>query len=158
MHDSTKNGLYVACKYSRESIIKVKQLCKMLKIECIDSTDLHTTICYSRKPPSENIDYSSWKPTGTPVAKMSRLEVFDGRDGSNILVVLLDSPFLEQQHHSYMQKYALSYDHPQYHPHITLHYDYHSTLPPKFPENLDLQLAISLLYTEPLQSNWNSTK
>lgn len=158
MTDSITKGLYVGCKYDRDSIIKIKQLSKMLNVEPPDSEDLHTTICYSTRPPSKAVEYSNWPPQEYARARMIGLEVFNGRDGSNILVVMLDSKFLREQHHYFMTEYDLSYDFDQYRPHITLSYSYHSPTPPNFPTGVDLQLVINSVYTEPLKTEWNVSK
>lgn len=157
MNDSTSNGLYVACKYDLSSSIAIKHICMKLGTTPVDLARLHTTICYSRKPPSKSIEYASWNLYNKQVVTAKGLHVFKGQDGKNILVLLLESDFLQQQHRQFMQDYDLSYDFPEYLPHISLSYDYHSETAPELPLDVDLNLTVKLMYTEPLQLSWNKT-
>lgn len=147
-------GLYVACKFDRQSIVNIKALCKLLDIEQLDSDSIHSTICYSRKPCNKPFDDAVLCKSDCGTADIVGLEIFSSRDGGNVLVALLDSQFLRDQHNRLMKDYELSYDFEQYRPHVTLTYDYPSDVIPELPSGVDTRLRIATLYAEDLNEEW----
>ena len=48
------------------------------------------------------------------------LNIFEGKDGKNILVLLLKSEDAKKRHLELMEEHKTTYDYPEYKPHITL--------------------------------------
>lgn len=83
---------------------------------------LHTTVIYSRKhcpDMPQDID-----PLAIYTATFKDWHLFDNGDGTRALVMLLNSPAIEQRHRDLMLGHDATYDYPQYHPHITVNYRY----------------------------------
>lgn len=49
--------------------------------------------------------------------------IFEGKNGKNILVILLDSEDATNRHQKLMKQHDATYYFPEYKPHITLSYD-----------------------------------
>lgn len=78
----------------------------------------HVTVIYSRT-------YAAVEPVRTKLyqAYGAGFELFHTQDGKNCLVLLLDAPAVAKRHEELMQQHSLTYDFPEYRPHITLSYD-----------------------------------
>lgn len=118
----TENGLYVAVKFSQQSVELIEQFRDSLSVpNPLDGSEFHCTVIYSRKPPNAAV-----KVLGAieeQYASVSNLKIFKSHKGANVLVLVLDSDFLINRHKQLMQQYDLSYDFDSYIPHITISYD-----------------------------------
>lgn len=127
-----KNGTYVAAYVSPADAQKLyHQVKKIIPGEDLHTPGkYHTTIVYSRigKPQLEKINFPSI--TGN----IKQWKIFPTQTGSRCLVLLIDSPLLERIHKNLHSLYRLSYDFPDYIPHITVCYDYKGSLPEILPE------------------------
>lgn len=122
-HHDRPHGTYVA--------LRVLEPCnKMLREHCLKNNikvdaslfdnRMHTTVIYSRKhhPEIEII------PERKYVAKFLSYDIFTTTEGKNALVVRLDAPGIVVRHKHLVTTYGATYDFPEYHPHITLSYDF----------------------------------
>lgn len=118
------------------------------------NTEYHTTILYSRK------HLPDYKAAGkvkydTP---LHSFEVFGG--DTNVLVLKLDSPDLQERHNELMKEHKATYDFPEYIPHITLSYDIGdfdiNTLDIEDLDDIDFRVIEE--YQEDLNLDWKNTK
>lgn len=119
----TKNfkPMYVAIRPSKWGIKRLERLVKELKIpNPVD--DFHCTILYSRKPINPNIDLRiDVDNFECPGVKLEKFGTY--------LVLLLDSPQLQERHKELMEETGASYDFPEYQPHITLSENFEGNMP-----------------------------
>lgn len=113
------SGLYVAVKFSKETINDLENLVNELVEHGMSNPvdDFHATVVYSRK----NIDWD----TATDIDETARpigFEKFDTKEDKKCLVLLLTSDYLSRRFNLAMEKGA-TYDFDDYRPHITLSYD-----------------------------------
>ena len=59
----------------------------------------------------------------------------------------MDSPELEKAHKEIRDKYGATHDYPDYHPHVTISYDYPDELPTEVP---DMELEYDYVDIKPL--------
>lgn len=110
---------YAAFRFSEESKDYLMNLIKELNIpNPVSRDELHTTLLSSRKY------LPNYKAKGETygIAKADHLEIFKSND-LNVLVLILDSKFMEDRHNELMNLHNATYDFPEYKPHITLSYD-----------------------------------
>lgn len=134
----TNDLLYKHCK---EAGIPVKQ--------SMFDDRLHTTVIYSRKHcPEVTVDTKR-----RHIAKFAGYDIFTGKKGEHVLVMRLNAPSVSEKHERIMAEHGATYDFPQFHPHITLSYNYSDNsvmgIPP-FKHDIILGLA----YVEDLDLNW----
>lgn len=126
-----EKGLYVAVKYNQSAIADLMDLIKKYNIpSTLKPEDFHTTLIYSRKY-AEIDGLDDDLGDKEIVAYPENLEVFETFDKKRALVIKLDCPYLEDRHKYLMSKYELTYDYPEYIPHITLSYDIGEMILPK---------------------------
>jgi 2'-5' RNA ligase len=149
------DGTYVAATMDKDSLNKIKTLQKELNIPNeISRSKMHTTIIYSKKyNPNVKADQSNYPME----AKAKELTVFKQRNDKNALVLKLECQGLEDRHNYLMTEYNLTYDFPQYHPHITLSYDCGDFNPSNYKGELPSVTFVSE-YVEDLIMNWKEGK
>ena len=137
-----ERGVYVAVKYNQSACDDLLEFIKEYKIpSSLKAEDFHTTLIYSRKW-DDITDLNDDMEDSEIVAYPKELHVFETFDKKRALVILLECPYLEERHKYLMKKYDLTYDYPEYLPHITVSYDIGDMEIPKdvkFPKFFRLQ-------------------
>ena len=137
-----ERGVYVAVKYNQSTCDDLLEFIKEYKIpSSLKAEDFHTTLIYSKKW-DDITDLNDDMEDSEIVAYPKELHVFETFDKKRALVILLDCPYLEERHKYLMKKYDLTYDYPEYLPHITVSYDIGDMEIPKdvkFPKFFRLQ-------------------
>lgn len=114
-----KNGLYIECKFDKISTDMLFKAYKDVGIgNLVDASDAHCTICYSKALPEGEFNLKELKGVVIP----DKLTIFPKGESGYPLVLKLKSNVLHDQHKFYNKKYKLSYDYPEYIPHITISY------------------------------------
>jgi hypothetical protein len=139
-------GTYVGLTVLPES---KKLLSAFVKLHQIGKppSQLHATVIYSRKKHDIKVD-----PDAVYEATFKDYTIFQNDDGSKTLVALLHCPLLVARHLQLMAKYSATYDHPVYHPHVSLCYNFTGdeiNLPP-----MTFPILLSQEYTEPLDLDY----
>lgn len=121
----------------------------------VNPNQLHVTVVYSREvcESIRNIEVN------LPLeASGKRFDIFTTNSGANCLVLVLDSPAIENIHYISRDDHGATHDHPEYHPHITFSYDYPPDIPP--PSNEIAAMFDNLIFdsyvVEPLQFEWKA--
>lgn len=126
-----EKGLYIAVKYNQSANDDLMDFIKKYNIPSVlKPEDFHTTLIYSRKYAEIN-ELDDNLGDNEIVAYPKGLEVFETFDKKRALVIKLDCNYLEDRHKYLMGKYELTYDYPEYIPHITLSYDIGEMILPK---------------------------
>lgn len=155
--DETTEGTYAGFRLDTDSEKALMQAIKSMNIpNPVSQEELHITLLYSRKflP-----DYEPAADTNIEVRPL-KFNVFNGRDGSKILVILLDCAECLKRHFKLMRDHTATYDFPEYIPHITLSYDIGDyTLE---DANMDFaklpnSLLINSEYMEKLEMDWKNS-
>lgn len=139
-------GTYVGLNVLPESEELLLAYAKDAGIEKCPSK-LHTTVIYSRKKHDIEVD-----PGTVYEAEFKDFTIFENSDGTKTLVALLNCPLLVARHLQLMAKHSATYDHPVYHPHVSLCYNFTGdelTLPP-----ITFLVLLSEEYTEPLNLDY----
>jgi hypothetical protein len=149
---SPNQGTYVGLRLLDPGSRLLYEHCKAVDIPVKQSTfdrRLHTTLIYSRKHcPDLSVD-----PKAVYDAEFAGYSIFTGQNGENVLVVLLNSPQIVARHIKLMADHNAKYDHPVFHPHITLSYNYHSPTVAGIPA-FNFPLHLGEEYTEDLDLSW----
>lgn len=111
---------------------------------------LHTTLIYSRVAAKIKPDPEITKHHASFVA----YDIFTGRNNENVLVLRLNAPSVVARHLALMSKHKLTYDFPEFLPHITLSYNYPSTDVAGIPP-FNLPIILGEEYTEDLDFSWS---
>lgn len=149
-------GVYVAVKYSDVTVDILHDRFKDVR-NLVPKDKMHTTIIYSRTGDYSKIDISKYD-VYKLFTSIKKLEIWDTQDGKRALVgVLTDySGHLMDTHKDIMTNPELTYDYPEYKPHITISYDVGSDYV------IDQELAYGLycfysrIYKEELIENWQN--
>lgn len=151
---NTASGTYVAATMDKESKNKIKDLCISMGIpNRIKREKMHTTIIYSRKHVPELEVNESMYPLE---ASSLELETFNTQDDKKALVLKIKSKKLVDRHNSLMAKYDLTYDFPEYIPHITLSYDIGDFDVSAYEGDLPDSLIFMTEYVEDLVLDWQN--
>lgn len=96
----------------------------------------HSTVIYSRKGVPEAKNY----PIELPIkAKIAKWQIFNTQNNQRALVAIMNSPDLEQHHLNLKEQYGATHDFPDYHPHVTVSYDFKEEPIPSEVPNLELE-------------------
>lgn len=96
-----------------------------------DPKQYHTTIVYSRRGVPEVEDYKIKLPIN---ASIKEWKIFSTQSNTQCLVAIMDSEQLTNDHNTIKQRYGATHDYPDYHPHVTVSYDFGSnTVPSEVP-------------------------
>lgn len=118
--EETEKGTYAGLRFSQDDEDKIIDIVTEMGVpNPIPKEDIHLTLLYSRKflpnyKPAEMTDMWAY-PDG--------YHIFEGKDGKNILVLMLKSEDAERRHLKLMADHGATFDYPEYRPHITLSYD-----------------------------------
>lgn len=101
-----------------------------------EPSEYHSTLIYSRKgiPDAKNYDI--------PLPMKSKIKgwkIFPTQAGGNCLVAIMDSPEMTKHHKTIRKEYGATHDYPEYHPHVTISYDYGDLPVPKEVPDLELE-------------------
>lgn len=135
--DSHPNGTYCSVTLSKDS---QKALDKWVTEHNIPNatqpSTYHSTVIYSRKGVPEAKDY----PIDLPIkAKIEKWHIFKTQSGQRALVAIMDSPVLEQHHKNIVKDYGATHDFPDFHPHVTVSYDFEDKPIPTEVPDLELE-------------------
>lgn len=117
--DISQSGTYMAVNFSEATCNQIAQYMKTAKVpNPIDIPSLHCTIVHSsvEVPIEPNYDCSN-----ESVSPMG-LELWPVKNGLNVLVLRLNSPYLHRRFNESLSLGAI-YDYDEYKPHVTLSYD-----------------------------------
>lgn len=158
--DTTQKGTYAGYRLSQDDDDTVINLIKEIGVpNPINRSDLHLTLLYSRKflkdyTPSDYTDI--W-------AYPNKFHVFNGQDGKNILVLMLDCSDCVKRHKELMKQHKVTYNFPEYLPHLTLSYDIGDwfdadaeKINKEFGDKLPTKFHIADEYQESLKLDWKS--
>lgn len=135
--DLHPKGTYASVTLSKESQKALDDWVTKNEIpNATDPSTYHSTLIYSRKGVPEAKDYKVDLPIK---AKISKWSIFKTQQGKDALVAIMDSPVLTQHHKNLRSQYGATHDFPEYHPHVTISYDYGSDVPPKKIPDLELE-------------------
>lgn len=144
-------GTYVAAKFTDSTLDELEGIQKQLKLlNPVARSDLHSTICYSRKYIKFPVD------TDNELISVSQsLRIFE-TSGGPALVLELDSEHLCKRH-ELAKLLGATYDFPDYIPHITLSYNiggqYVDT-----SKTFSANIVKSHEYSEDLDTSWADDK
>ena len=147
-------GVYVAVKYKDSAKEQIDNFIKTNNIKNPVRTDsLHSTIIYSTK-------YDNIVELGdmmqVPV-EIFKFEVWKTQDGKSALVGKLFAPDLIKRHLELMSNHDLTYDYPEYKPHITISYDVGDDFDINLLQASDIgKLYTAYEYKEDLELDWAS--
>lgn len=142
--ESTKNGLYVAGRFTDSTLDALERIQSFLAIpNRVPREELHTTIVYSRNYVPYRLSHKE-----VPLASKGWLETWS-TDSGNTLVLRFDSEKL-QKRFDYAMALGASYDYPEYKAHITLSYD---VGPLKYSGEYDIDIIKACEYAEDLNEN-----
>lgn len=110
---------------------------------------IHTTLVLDKETPFLH-DPMAYEPSIPIDPATYHIELF-GPD-KNVMVLSFDSPFLQKRHLQLREKYGLSWDWPEYTPHITLTYDIQE-IATEF-ETPDFELELSGEYVTAFNPDW----
>jgi hypothetical protein len=145
-------GTYVGVRFSSETVEGLKRYQDEYKVpNPLDPEKFHTTVVYSREP----IKWEAETKLEDEECAAKGFTVFDARDGTKCLVLLLDSEYLHDRFDHAIEVGA-SYDFPDYKPHITLSYDIGHFDIKKLPTP-DFDITLDHEYVEELKKNWNAS-
>lgn len=89
-------------------------------------------------------------------AKIKEWKIFPTQSGAKALVAIMDSPTLENHHKTIRKEYGATHDYPDYHPHVTISYDFgDGPAPTEVP---DLELEYDDTELKPLDPSFSPPK
>ncbi len=141
------DGTYIAAELSPDSQKLLDTYVTGMNVpNAADPNQYHSTVIYSRKGVPEAREYHFELPFK---AKIKEWKLFDTKFGESgkCLVAIMDSPELEKAHKEIRDKYGATHDYPDYHPHVTISYDYPDELPTEVP---DMELEYDYVDIKPL--------
>lgn len=125
LEKQNEKGLYAAVKFSNETIDNIMNYCNDSNIpNVLDPSDLHSTLCYSRKPVPDFKPVFPLEETGKPKS----FEIWDSpanafkKEATRCLVLKYDSAYMVSRFNE-IQDMGATYDYDEYKPHVTLSYD-----------------------------------
>lgn len=149
--DDHPEGTYIAAQLSPDSQLLLDKYVSNMNIpNAADPNQYHSTVIYSRKGVPEAKGYKFKLPFK---AKIKEWKLFDTKFGESgkCLVAIMDSPELQKAHKEIRDKYGATHDYPDYHPHVTISYDYPNELPSEVPT---LELEYDDIELKPLNPNF----
>lgn len=150
-----KQPTFAAMRFDGKSKDAILKLSKGLP-ERTQAAALHVTLIYSKKP----VHLKGRGTLDTPImAKAKKYSIFTTDGGGYCLVLELDAPEIVSRHKYLMDKTGASYDHDEFHPHVTLSYNVGpgfdlSKLP---PVNDIPVLTLNHEYAQKINPKWAET-
>lgn len=144
-------GTYICAKVSKKSREQMQKWVNEYNIpNAADPKQYHTTIVYSRKGIPEVTEYKIDFPIE---ASIKGWEIFNSGE-KKCLVAVVDCPELTKCHEEIRKKYGATHDYPDYHPHITVSYDYgNAKVPDVVP---DFKITYTSSQIEPLDLEYTA--
>ena len=141
------NGTYVAAELTKKSKKALDYFVTEAGIpNAADPKQYHSTVIYSRKGVPQVKDCKFKLPFS---AKIKEWKIFPAQNGTKCLVAIMDSPELEKAHKEIREKYGATHDYPDYHPHVTVSYDFRGEVPKVIP---NIELDYGSVTIEPLDT------
>ena len=150
-------GKYVGVHFTPETIEAVKKIIDKEGIpNPIDPNDIHSTIAHSKT------DIPDYKADGTleepEEARINDFRIFKTKEGGRCLVATVDSDYLKNRHQKSLA-HGVTYDFPEYIPHVTVSYNVGDDWPEENLEKLTnkyggTKLKISDEYAQDLDPDW----
>ena len=169
MEKKTKvtDGLFVGLKISQYDEDKIIEMVNEMGVpNPITKDSIHFTLLRSKKPIT---DYAPLEQTDM-WAYPKDFEIFEGRNGSNFLVLMMESEDIERRHLSLVEKHNVEPDMFEFKPHLTLSFDLEDfcrfrnkktvleNIKEKYAKLLPTEVHIDKEYNEPLVLNWKPKK
>jgi hypothetical protein len=143
-------GTYAELVLSNSSASQLSMFCSEYNIPCIDKSKLHCTVVYSRNP--IDIDESIVKlPVNASVTGYTILP--SPVKTSKALALSINSDYMLKLH-LYFKSRGATFDFAEYHPHLTLNYDWHGNHK-KLPVP-NLRLVFDRFNVEEIEVNWSA--
>lgn len=144
-----KDGTYMSVTLDKPSRDKLFSWVEQNNIEnAADPDQYHATVIYSRKPCPDAMTYDLKLPIS---AKISEFKLFGTKSDTKCLVGIVNSKELEKHHDILVDEYGATHDFPEYHPHITLSYEYSKDIPDMVP---DFELTFDSSECKPLDPDF----
>lgn len=140
------NGTYVALNADQKTRDSLAKWVKENNIpNPADPKQYHSTVIYSRKGIPSVTNYKFTFPIEGTIKEW---KIFPSGESNKCLVAIIDCDELHNLHTKIREKYGATHDFPDYHPHITLSYDYgNNKVPPSLP---DVPISYGSRTIEPL--------
>lgn len=127
------DGTYVSVKLSDSSQEELDKWVTDQGIENpYDPKEYHSTVLYS----TVGVPKAKYYDLNLPIqAKIKEWKKFDTKlsKTGKCLVGVVDSDELQKHHKNLINNYGATHSYPEYHPHITVSYDYDSKIPDSVP-------------------------
>lgn len=128
------NGTYISAKLTKKSQQVLDKFVSDHNIpNAADPKQYHSTIIYSRKGVPDAKSYKFKLPFKAKVKEWKKFDTQLGKSGK-CLVAIMESPELEKAHKDIRKEYGATHDYPDFHPHVTVSYDYDGPLPKTVPD------------------------
>jgi len=150
--DKPKGGSFVGVRFTKDTIDNLVGYMGNLGLDNPEPADeLHTTLVIDKENPIDWMPQDFAEPLAVDPQSFS-MDLF-GQD-RNILVLKYDCDELSNRHMAGQEMHGLTWDHPEYSPHVTLAYlndsdfDFGSIAPP------DFSLGISHEFVQPFNTDY----
>lgn len=133
--DLHPSGTYICADLSKESSDELHSWVKNSKINNpTKPEDYHVTITYSRKGVPQASKYI--KDISLPIdSKVIGWKIFPTQKGGNCLVGIMAGDEFKLHHDKIRKIYGATHDYDEYHPHVTISYDYgDGSIPEELPK------------------------
>jgi hypothetical protein len=129
---SHKDGTYMSVTLDKPSQDKLFSWVEDNDIvNACDPSQYHSTVIYSRKSCPDAVEYD----LGLPIeSTIKEFKLFDTQTGKKCLVGIIDSKELDKHHDILVDDYGATHDFPEYHPHVTISYDFIGNIPKEVPD------------------------
>ena len=145
--DSHPDGTYIAAQLTKKSQKDLDYFVTEAQIpNAADPKQYHSTVIYSRKGVPDAKNYKFKLPFKAKIKEWKKFDTQFGKSGK-CLVAIMDSPELEKAHKEIRETYGAQHGYPDYHPHVTVSYDYDGPLPKVIP---NIELEYGSIQIEPL--------
>ena len=145
-----KEGVYISIGVDKETIDKIHEYMDthLKELDC-NKDEIHTTLIYSDKPYNKEIEPKEYTAKGTPTG----FELF-GNDKDS-LVLLINSPELEERNEELTKQHGFVSDFAEYRPHITFSYSAEGFDISKLPA-IDFDITFENETVAQLDTDWES--
>jgi 2'-5' RNA ligase len=148
-------GTYAKLVPTEETKKRIAQVVNLLNItNPVSTNSLHVTVVYSRAQCDEIKDLNLVLPIK---AHGDSFKKFHQQDGTDCLVLKLNSNAIQDIHWTAREQYGATHDFPQFQPHITLSYDHPHAAPNDSLIQYFNNLTFDQYHVEPLDLEWSSS-
>lgn len=150
-----KNGAFIGLTFNEETLSNLKDYFEKNNIKnCIDLSEVHTTLLYSKKGISNYIPTNKLK---GEILIPKALHIWKTQEGSNCLVCELKNDRIVKYHNNLIKYHNASHDYPEYIPHVTFSYDC-GNLDENSIELPDFNFVVENEQLKSLDENWLQKK